>query len=77
MPVLFFDAVPFWEAFASLSSSRQNGFGMGNIPYSEVTGWLNENDIIRFEERERYRRFINAIDGVYVEEKTPKENKKK
>ena len=59
-----------------LSSSRRIGFSMGGIPYTEVTSWLDENRIVQFEERERFRRFINLIDGVYVEEKTPKTDKK-
>jgi len=77
MPLLFLDAVPIWEAFGSLSSSRQTGFDMGAIPYSEITNWLDENSIIQFEERERYRRFITFIDGVYIEAKTPKEDNKR
>jgi len=76
MPELYFDAVPFWIAFTQLSSSRQTGFGIGAIPYSEITNWLNENNIFRFEEREEYRRFINVIDGYYVEKKAPKSNNK-
>ena len=67
MPVLFFDAAPFWVAFMNLSSSRQIGMGLGAIPYSEITGWLTENGIVRFEDRERYRRFIDVLDKKYLE----------
>lgn len=67
MPELYFDAVPFWEAFANLSSSRQSGMGLGAIPYSEITSWLTENQIISFENRERYRYFVTFIDGKYLE----------
>ena len=66
MPELFFDAQPFWTAFTDLNSSRQSGFGMGAIPYSEISSWLDENDIVRFEERQRYRRFIGYIDSTYM-----------
>lgn len=41
--------------------------GLGAIPYSEITGWLTENDIVHLEEREYYRYFINIIDSKYLE----------
>jgi len=71
-PELFFDAGVFWDAFSDLSASRQTGFSIGSIPYSEITGWLDEHDIISIEERNRYRKFIRVIDSAYVENKTPK-----
>lgn len=65
-PELFFDAVPFWEAFTDLSSSRQSGFSVGYIPYSEVTGWLDEDQIFSIEQRKLYRRMVAVIDSIYV-----------
>jgi len=39
---------------------------MGYIPYSEITGWLDENYIDEVEERILFRRLITFIDSVYV-----------
>jgi hypothetical protein len=66
MPDLYFDAVPLWNAFQELSQSRQTGFSISHIPYSEVTGWLDENDIISLEQRKHYRYFIGFIDREWV-----------
>lgn len=41
---------------------------IGYIPYSEITGWLDENDIEDKEDRREYRFYINYIDKKYVEE---------
>jgi len=75
MPTLFFDAVPLWNAFMNLSSSRQMGMGLGAIPYSEISAWLSENDIIGFEDRERHRRFITFVDHKYLEIKNAEKPK--
>lgn len=66
MPDLYFDAVPIWNAFQELSASRQSGFGIGYIPFSEVTNWLDENYITSLEDRKHYRRFISFIDNLWV-----------
>lgn len=76
MPTLFFDAVPFWNAFMTLSSSRQMGMSLCAIPYSEVSSWLTENGVSGFEERERHRRFIVFIDWKYLEIKNAEKPKK-
>ena len=75
MPDLFFDAVPFWNAFQELSASRQSGFGIGHIPYSEISCWLDENDIISMETRRHYRRFISFIDGLWVGKMNEKQDR--
>ncbi len=75
MPELFFDAAPFWIAFSELSSSRQSGMSLGSIPYSEISSWLDENDIISFEQRSLYRRFITKMDNKYVELKNKTKKK--
>lgn len=77
IPDLFYSAVPFWEAFTELSSSRQSGFGLGGIPYSEITDWLDENDIFSLEERQRYRRFINSTNNAFVNIKNESSTDKK
>lgn len=74
-PELFFDAVPFWEAFTDLSSSRQSGFSTGYIPYSETTDWLNEQQILSMEERNLYRRMIAIVDKVFVEKQAQANSK--
>lgn len=71
-PELYPDALPYWAAFIALSSSRQIGMGLGGIPYTEVTGYLDENRIFKLEHREQYRKWIGFIDSLYVQEKTPK-----
>jgi len=79
-PVLFWDAVIIWRAFVALSPSRQSGMGLGYIPYSEITGYLNEHKISPLEEREWMRSHIQFVDSVYVDEqnkKTKKQEKKK
>ena len=68
IPELFFDAVPIWNAFRDLSNSRSSGFSIGYIPYSEISDWMYENDIISLEERQHYRKFINFIDDIWVGE---------
>lgn len=40
--------------------------GIGYIPYSEISDWLNEELIFDYDERHEYRRFINFIDREYV-----------
>lgn len=67
VPELFFDAMPLWRAFTELSQSRQIGFDVGYIPYSEITNWLTENGIESLEERQWRRKFINFIDEVFIE----------
>jgi hypothetical protein len=66
LPDLFFDAVPIWNAFIELNSSRTVGFGVSNIPYSEITNWLDENMISSLEERRHYRKFIGIVDNIWV-----------
>ena len=65
-PDLFPEAAPYISAFFSLSTSRQMGFGVGYIPYSEIHSYLNENQIYSTEEREEYFRWIKFIDHLYV-----------
>lgn len=41
--------------------------GIGYIPYSEISSWLDENHITDSEERCEYRFYINYVDRKYVE----------
>ena len=65
-PELFQDSIPYFSAFHALSSSRQMGFGVGYIPYSEICSYLNENEIFNFEDRLEYFKWIKFIDHAYV-----------
>jgi hypothetical protein len=65
-PELFSDSVPYLSAFRCLSTSRQMGFGIGYIPYSEICSYLNENQIESYY-REDYIQWIQLIDSIYVE----------
>ena len=51
MPELYEDLAFYWRAFIKLSTSRQSGFGMGYIPYSEIVKYLNENHITVWQDR--------------------------
>jgi hypothetical protein len=66
LPDLFFDAVPIWNAFIELNASRTVGFGVSNIPYSEITNWLDENLVFSLEDRQHYRKFIGIVDSIWV-----------
>ena len=65
-PELFQDAFPYLSAFHALSSSRQMGFGIGYIPYSEIHAYLNEQQIYNPDERIEYFKWIKFIDQLYV-----------
>ena len=75
-PDLFFDAVPLWEAFNALSSSRASGFGLGYIPYSEITSYLNDQCIDTLDERTYLRTMITFIDRLFVEIKSAEQERK-
>ena len=75
-PDLFWDAVIIWKAFISLSPSRQSGMGLGYIPYSEITNYLDENEIEPLEERQWMRTHIQFVDSVYIDEQNKKQEKK-
>lgn len=62
------DNADFWRAFWELTASRRIGLGMGAIPYSEITDWLNEEQIIPVEDRVFYRRILSALDRAYLKQ---------
>ena len=76
-PELFYDAIPYWMAFNALSSSRQSGMGLGYIPYSEITSYLDDQRIFNLDERDDYRYHITHIDHTFVEIKSAESDKKK
>jgi len=69
--------IPYWKAFSELTTSRDMGFGIGYIKYSEISSWLDENDIFEVEERDSFRRIINTIDSIYVSAQSKKSESKK
>jgi hypothetical protein len=50
--------------------------GLGYIPYSEISFWLDEMRIWIWEERVRYRHFITFIDGIFVSKESERSEKK-
>jgi len=49
-----------------LSRTRQSGFGIGYIPYSEIIAYLNENNIFEKPYREEYIKWIQFLDQEYL-----------
>ena len=76
-PELNILTIPFWKAFTELTTSRDMGFGIGYIKYSEVSSWLSENYIFDMEERALFRRIISFIDSMYVSEQSKKSENNK
>ncbi len=64
-PELFQDLMPYYRAFSVLSSSRESGFSIGYIKYSEIVHYLNEENIYG-PERLEYIRWVQFIDGEFV-----------
>lgn len=75
MPILPTYLKQYWKAFSELTSSRSVGFGVGAILYSEISSYLNENQIFNLDDREQYRRYINAMDSFYVKNSNESNNK--
>ena len=76
-PDLSILAIPYWQAFNELSTSRDSGFGVGYIKFSEISSYLDEHYIFQIEERQLFRRMINLIDSIYVSKQNEKSEKSK
>ena len=77
-PELYADLYQYWTAFQELSSSRINtGFGVGTIPFSEISSYLNECCITDYEERLTFIKWIKFIDINYVKAVNKKVSVKK
>ena len=50
--------------------------GLGHIPYNQISGYLDENEIYHPEDRKRYRRFIVHLDNIYVKKNNEKSDNK-
>ncbi len=68
--------IEYWRIWKTLTFSRQIGFGVGYIPYSEIICYLNEKEISDEEERDRIIDIIQMLDCVYVKEANKKKPKK-
>jgi hypothetical protein len=51
------------EAFRDLDSCRAVGMSVGQIPWTAVTEWARENDVLA---RERFRYLIRQMDDAYM-----------
>jgi len=71
------DAIPYWVAFNSLSSSRQSGMGLGYIPYSEISSYLDDQGVWDIDDRSDYRHLITMLDSKFVELKSDSKPKPK
>lgn len=65
--------MPYWDAFATLSSSRPLSIGMGggvygSIPYGSKSQYARDHDLIDDPaEFELFLILVGALDAVYVE----------
>jgi hypothetical protein len=66
-PILNRWVIEYWEAFQILSSSRTaHQGGIGPIPLSEITSYLEAVYIRDVDDRLTYIRMIQSLDNVYV-----------
>jgi len=78
-PKLHNDLLFIWDAFAALSSSRNNQIivintksglrsvtNYGYILFSEIESWLNLNGIFNVERRQEVAHFIRIMDEEYI-----------
>ncbi len=68
MPEIASASLPYWDAFQRLSGQRElGGMGaVGAIRLEAITHWLNEQGIVDSVERERYRYYLEQMDGEYL-----------
>lgn len=76
MPALRADLVIYWEAFQTLSASRQIGLGIGAIPITEIVAYSTELGL-EGEERADMLRFVRALDDEYIAVMNEKQTKPK
>jgi hypothetical protein len=76
-PDLFPDLAIFYNAFNALSTSRDSGFGMGYIKYSEISKYIDEWQIWNMEERFEWIHWIQTIDRIYVKLQSDKQDQDK
>lgn len=57
----------YWNAFSVLTTSREVGFSIGNIPLSEIEAFCRLAGIEDVEERMEFVSVIQAMDREFVE----------
>lgn len=55
-----------WEAFADLSSERQSGFSVGQVPWTAIMAYADHLGIEDPDERDDFKTLINALDGAVL-----------
>lgn len=76
-PTLYPDLVLDWEAFWTISSSRQIGMSLGSIQISEVLAFMEMFGIDDYDQRKAMLRRIQVLDSAYLEYFAEKEKRKK
>lgn len=74
-PEIFPDLMLYWNAFQELTTSRDTGFGVGYIKYSEITNYLTEELIFEYSERREWIHWIQTIDRLWVKMQSEKQKK--
>jgi hypothetical protein len=62
----------FWDAFSELSSDRQSGMGLGQIPFTAIDRYAGRYGIEPGAEFEAFKYLIRRMDATYLEESAPK-----
>jgi hypothetical protein len=76
MPSLFEDLLLSWEAFWTLTNSRQIGFGgLGPIPFSEIAEYIRFRGIRNVDLQEAMIYNIRYLDNEFLKLKEEKEEK--
>lgn len=81
-PELFADLIVYWDAFHTLSPSRNSGMSIGAIPLPAYESYFRIFGIDSLEEQLEYIKFVGALDSEFLQwqgEKSEanKENKSK
>jgi hypothetical protein len=65
-----------WEAFLDLNTCRQNGMGVGSIPWTAVQKYA---EVMRFDDEETWvlHGVIKHLDELFIKHHTDKQNQKK
>jgi hypothetical protein len=56
-----------WRAFRDLSTDRQQGFGIGPIPWTSLDRYAVRHAIDDPDEFDRFRQLMQAMDSAYCE----------
>lgn len=76
-PLLRPDLLNIWNGFLELAGRRQSGFGPCPISVSDITAWLDLNEVRSHERRRRYFSLICAMDNHWLKVMAEKQSKPK